>query len=367
MKKIITLVLSLMIVLVVPSQAETLQSPSGWAEVEISLAALEGLLPNELRGSYQNSITRAEYVLIAKAVLDEADVEISSFNKYPFEDIIGHEYEDAIVVAYNAGVINGYEDSTFKPDNPITRQEMATLIVNLIRIIDPERDLVQKNTYEYSDMPLIGGWAKNNLDYCYNNSIIKGVGIDANGRKIIDPLGKATVEQSIILMYRVAESEQILEDEGFPTVEIGHSGQIVSFDEFVENSNKDTAEILYFMYESKKLEFINVSPEVVTMTDGVNMVMVVQNETENSVTLTLDNPVVTEIVEVYYDLVYSLAPDVEIERYVMEAVEGFGSDLTFKVDIDITSDKEFDAFSEAGMETDEEMTRQYIFKFELDK
>ena len=39
-----------------------------------------------------------------------------------------NRYYSAIDALVNSGVINGYEDGTFKPDNTITRAEFATIL-----------------------------------------------------------------------------------------------------------------------------------------------------------------------------------------------------------------------------------------------
>ncbi|MBU1445693.1 S-layer homology domain-containing protein [Patescibacteria group bacterium] len=47
----------------------------------------------------------------------------------PFEDHIGHDYEDAIEFLYTEAVLQGYADGTFKPDNEIKRAEFLKVIV----------------------------------------------------------------------------------------------------------------------------------------------------------------------------------------------------------------------------------------------
>lgn len=46
----------------------------------------------------------------------------------PFSDISGHWAEDVITRWQSSGIVNGYPDGTFKPDNPITRAELAKII-----------------------------------------------------------------------------------------------------------------------------------------------------------------------------------------------------------------------------------------------
>ena len=45
-----------------------------------------------------------------------------------FTDINGHWAEDTIIKWENEGIINGYDDNTFKPDNSVTRAEFAKII-----------------------------------------------------------------------------------------------------------------------------------------------------------------------------------------------------------------------------------------------
>ncbi|MFZ5647415.1 MAG: S-layer homology domain-containing protein, partial [Bacillota bacterium] len=45
-----------------------------------------------------------------------------------FDDIAGHWAEGAIVSAASAGIMAGYGDGTFRPDRPVTRSELATIL-----------------------------------------------------------------------------------------------------------------------------------------------------------------------------------------------------------------------------------------------
>ena len=45
-------------------------------------------------------------------------------------------YADAVNLLSNLGIIKGYEDGTFKPDNTVTRAEAATMIVRMLALDD---------------------------------------------------------------------------------------------------------------------------------------------------------------------------------------------------------------------------------------
>ena len=46
----------------------------------------------------------------------------------PFTDVPYNDYHDAIVWAYNSGVVKGFTSSTFAPNNPVTRGQAVTMI-----------------------------------------------------------------------------------------------------------------------------------------------------------------------------------------------------------------------------------------------
>lgn len=62
-----------------------------------------------------------------------------------FSDISGHWAEDTINKWKEQGIISGYPDGTFKPDNPVTRAELA-------KIITLAFDLQQSLSYDYCDI-----------------------------------------------------------------------------------------------------------------------------------------------------------------------------------------------------------------------
>ena len=55
-------------------------------------------------------------------------------------DVVGKDYEDAVNVLMELGVVDGYKDGTYRPENVVTRAEMATLIIKALgRSQPPER------------------------------------------------------------------------------------------------------------------------------------------------------------------------------------------------------------------------------------
>ena len=48
-----------------------------------------------------------------------------------FPDLVEEWYKPAIAWAEQTGVVDGYEDGTFRPENAVTRQEFAQMLYNV--------------------------------------------------------------------------------------------------------------------------------------------------------------------------------------------------------------------------------------------
>lgn len=96
-----------------------------WYNNAVSTLSKAGILNGYEDGSFQpnGNITRAEFATIA-ARFFEATYEGEDL----FPDIEGHWARDYINQAAHAGIVNGYEDGTFQPQENITRAEAMTIV-----------------------------------------------------------------------------------------------------------------------------------------------------------------------------------------------------------------------------------------------
>ena len=83
---------------------------------------------------------------------------INNSSDTDFNDIKNHWAKDTIEKWKDKGVISGYPDRTFKPDNPVTRAELA-------KILTLAFDLQEKNTLGYDDVKA-GNWYYSYLERC---------------------------------------------------------------------------------------------------------------------------------------------------------------------------------------------------------
>jgi len=176
-----------------------------WAKAEVDLALANGIVPISLQTNYQQDIKRYEYVLLALKILDLENSQTRIIRQFPFGDIFGHPYEDEIVLAYNAGIIKGDGNGKFRPDDYISRQEIAVLISNLITSVQKVNVLQNVKNYTFFDTKEISSWSRDSINYCYSKEIILGIGSKSNV-PIISPLIKTTREQAVLMMLRVGNT-----------------------------------------------------------------------------------------------------------------------------------------------------------------
>jgi len=87
-----------------------------------------------------------------------------------FEDVVDNDYEKAINTLAGLGIIDGYEDGTFRPENIVTRAEMAKLMVEILGY----GNLVAGAKSNFSDTQ--GHWADPWIAIAAGRNIVVGTG-----------------------------------------------------------------------------------------------------------------------------------------------------------------------------------------------
>ena len=85
-----------------------------------------------------------------------------------FNDIANHWARQAILQVAERGIVSGYPDGNFRPDNPISRAEF---IVMLIRLLGQEEVAFE---LEFVDHEQIGAWAKGAIAQAVKHGIVHG-------------------------------------------------------------------------------------------------------------------------------------------------------------------------------------------------
>lgn len=120
----------------------------------------------------------------------------------PFDDVErGRWYTDAIWWAKLTGVVSGMSPSTFAPDDPITRAQLAVILYNYTQQFAPGSLTETGSLTGFPDAGSVPSWARTAMAWAVGNGLISGVG--ENGVSYLRPEGCATRAQvaTILMNY----------------------------------------------------------------------------------------------------------------------------------------------------------------------
>ncbi len=160
-----------------------------------------GIINGYLDGTFKadNPITRAEIAKIMVTALDGIDTTAAA----TFSDTKDHWALSYIATAQKMGLINGYPEGTFLPDNNITRAEVMTIVY---RALDGKKAFTGSAAapFKFSDDVLVPDYAKTPIGILANFGIIKGNTIsqpDGTTLNNIEPEINATRGQCVLMVY----------------------------------------------------------------------------------------------------------------------------------------------------------------------
>ena len=140
--------------------------------------------------------TRAQIVQILYNLEGEPKVSGTT----PFTDLTQNWYKDAVLWAYQTGVVVGTSATTFAPDLPVTREQIAVILMEyMTRVLKLERTWTPADLSVFPDAGSVSGWAKDALADAVALGLISGA--SNGGQTYLEPQGSATREQvATILM-----------------------------------------------------------------------------------------------------------------------------------------------------------------------
>ena len=174
------------------------QGGDHWAHEGIDYCIANGLMSgigNDLFGP-KLTTTRAQIVQILYNLEGEPKVS----GKTPFTDLTQDWYQDAVLWAYQTGVVAGTSSTTFEPDLPVTREQIAVILMEyMTRVLKLERTWTPADLSIFPDAGSVSDWAKDAMADAVGLGLISGA--SNGGQTFLEPQGSATREQvATILM-----------------------------------------------------------------------------------------------------------------------------------------------------------------------
>ena len=169
-----------------------------WADDGIQYCVTHQLMSgigNNLFGP-KLTTTRAQIVQILYNLEGEPKVSGTT----PFTDLTQDWYQDAVLWAYQTGVVAGTSSTTFEPDRPVTREQIAVILMEYVtRVLKLERTWTPADLSIFPDAGSVSDWAKDAMADAVGLGLISGA--SNGGQTYLEPQGSATREQvATILM-----------------------------------------------------------------------------------------------------------------------------------------------------------------------
>ena len=172
-----------------------------WAADNILFAAIRGLLSGTSKTTFEPDLTttRGMIVTILYRLAGSPDIEDQIWG-YPYADVDSTAYYDtAVYWARMNGIVAGYSDELFGPNDTIIREQMAVIMENYAKKLGYDLPkTIQAVTF--ADNAQISSWAKNAVKAMQQAGILAG----KNGNQF-DPKGTATRAEVATVLRRFVE------------------------------------------------------------------------------------------------------------------------------------------------------------------
>lgn len=157
----------------------------------ISGASGKSFAPNQ-------NITRADFVTALYRL--EGSPKVSG--TVPFTDVAPNsECANAALWANQNGIINGITATTFAPNEKITREQIATVILRYANFKGVSSEADTERTLTYADADKISDWALAGVKYCLNKGIMQG-----KSNSAFAPAEGATRAEAAAIIKRTANA-----------------------------------------------------------------------------------------------------------------------------------------------------------------
>lgn len=145
-----------------------------WFTSDVIYVTLTGLMNGTGDGfSPNNNINRAQLVTVLYRMAGQPEVT----GENPFTDVPdGQWYTDAVLWAAENGITDGTSETTFSPNNPLTREQMATFLYRFADFETEEPIEITGDLSSYTDADLVADYAVDAMTWAVGEGVISGIG-----------------------------------------------------------------------------------------------------------------------------------------------------------------------------------------------
>ncbi|WP_173215629.1 S-layer homology domain-containing protein [Paenibacillus alba] len=174
-----------------------------WAQADVEKLASKGIVSGVSGDKFdpEKEITRAEFAALLIRALGLRENSLDASGSGTFQDIRKEDWYAGIVdMAAKAGLIQGYDDGTFRPLQKVSREQMAAMVTRTLQSAGQTAVTVAEDTIlnAFKDHNAIDDWAREAMAITLQNGLIQGVS-DTK----LDPNANATRAQAAVMLNRL--------------------------------------------------------------------------------------------------------------------------------------------------------------------
>ena len=175
-----------------------------WAYPGIQYCVTHGIMGGMGDGTFAptGTTTRAQIVQILYNL--EGTPAVSGTT--PFTDLTANWYKPAILWAYQNNVVAGTSPTTFDPEGPVTREQIAVILTQyMFHVLKMERTWTPADLSTFPDGANVSGWAKEAMQDAVALGLINGTKAP-DGKVYLDPQGSAARQQVATILMNFCQN-----------------------------------------------------------------------------------------------------------------------------------------------------------------
>ena len=175
-----------------------------WAYPGIQYCVTHGIMGGMGDGTFAptGTTTRAQIVQILYNL--EGTPAVSGTT--PFTDLTANWYKPAILWAYQNNVVAGKSPTTFDPEGPVTREQIAVILTQyMFNVLKMNRTWTPANLSAFPDGANVSGWAKEAMQDAVALGLINGTKAP-DGLVYLDPQGSAARQQVATILMNFCQN-----------------------------------------------------------------------------------------------------------------------------------------------------------------
>ena len=175
-----------------------------WAYPGIQYCVTHGIMGGMGDGTFAptGTTTRAQIVQILYNL--EGTPAVSGTT--PFTDLTANWYKPAILWAYQNNVVAGTSPTTFDPEGPVTREQIAVILTQyMFNVLKMERTWTPADLSAFPDGANVSSWAKEAMQDAVALGLINGTKA-SDGLVYLDPQGSATRQQVATILMNFCQN-----------------------------------------------------------------------------------------------------------------------------------------------------------------